>query len=74
MILFGALSNIQGPTKRLRPGFVNFVPAVAYHFCLALPVAFAQPGDQLLVVPCSAAAAMRACDGEGGVSKQKQVG
>ena len=27
---------------------VNFVAAVAYHFCLALPAAFTQPGTRLL--------------------------
>ena len=31
---------------------VKFVPAVAYHFCLALPAAFTQPGDHLLAEPC----------------------
>ena len=31
---------------------VNFVPAVAYHFCLALPAAFTQPGALLLAEPC----------------------
>ena len=36
---------IQGLAKRWSPGLVNFVPAVAYHFYLALPVAFTQPGD-----------------------------
>ena len=35
------------------PGLVNFVPAVAYHFCLALPAAFTQPGAQLLAEPCT---------------------
>ena len=25
-------------------GLVNFIPAVAYHFCLSLPAAFMQPG------------------------------
>ena len=30
----------------------NCVPAVAYHFCLALPAAFTQPGDHLLAKPC----------------------
>ena len=34
---------------------VNFVTALAYHFCLALPVAFTQPGDHLLGEPCSIA-------------------
>ena len=32
---------------------MNFVPAVAYLFCLALPEAFTQPGDHLLAVPCT---------------------
>ena len=31
---------------------VNFVSAVAYHFCLAVPAAFAQPGDHLLADLC----------------------
>ena len=43
---------VQGTTKRLRPGLVNFVPAVAYGFFLNLPAAFTQPGWSLLVVPC----------------------
>ena len=30
----------------------SFVPAVAYHFYLALPAAFTQPGAQLLAQPC----------------------
>ena len=30
---------------------VNFVPAVAYHFCLTLPAAFAQPVAHLLAKP-----------------------
>ena len=29
------LGHLQGLAKRLRPGLVNFVTAVAYHFCLA---------------------------------------
>ena len=32
---------------------VNFVAAVAYHFCLAMPAAFRQPGDHLLAEPCT---------------------
>ena len=32
---------------------VNFVPAVAYHFCLALHAEFTQPGDHLLSEPCT---------------------
>ena len=34
------------------PGLVNFVPAVAYHFCLNLPAAFSQPGNGLIAQPC----------------------
>ena len=33
---------------------MRFLPAVAYHFCLALPAAFTQPGDRLLAEPCGA--------------------
>ena len=40
---------LQGSAKRWFPGLVNFVTAVAYHFCLALPAAFT-PGDHLLDV------------------------
>ena len=36
---------------RLR-GLVNCFPAVAYHFCLSLPAAFTQPGQNLLADPC----------------------
>ena len=43
---------VQGRTIRLFPGLVNFVPAVAYHFCLNLPAAFLQPGNGLLDKPC----------------------
>ena len=35
------------------PGLVNFVTAVAYLFCLALPTAFTQPGAHLLPGPCT---------------------
>ena len=31
---------------------VNFVPAVACHFCLNLPAAFSQPGARLILEPC----------------------
>ena len=34
------------------PGLVNFVAAVAYHICLALPVAFTKTGDRLSAEPC----------------------
>ena len=43
---------IQGSAKRLWPGLVNFITAVAYHFCLSLPAAFTQPGRSLLADPC----------------------
>ena len=33
-------------------GLANFVPGVAYHFCLNLPGAFLQPGNGLLEIPC----------------------
>ena len=39
--------------KKLVIGLVNFVPAVAYHFCLALPAAFTQPGDHFLAEVCT---------------------
>ena len=45
--------SLQGSTNRRAPGFVNFVLALAYHFCLNLPAAFTQPGARLLVEPCS---------------------
>ena len=32
---------------------VNFVTALACHFCLALPAAFTQPGEHLFVEPCT---------------------
>ena len=34
---------------------VNFVAALVYHLCLALPAAFTQPGAHLLAKPCSEA-------------------
>ena len=43
------LVNIQASAKRWSPGYVNFVPDVAYHFCLA---AFLQPRDHLLADSC----------------------
>ena len=44
--------GIQGSAKRQSPGLVNFIPAVAFHFWLALPTAFTQPGARLLAEPC----------------------
>ena len=42
---------VQELAKRRSPGWVNFVAAVAYHFCLAMPVAFTQSGAHLLAGP-----------------------
>ena len=39
----GRVSALQGWAKLSFPGLVKFVPAVAYHFCFNLPVAFSQP-------------------------------
>ena len=39
---------VQGFTIRPLPGLVNFVPAIAYHFCLNLHAAFSQPGNSLI--------------------------
>ena len=41
---------LQGSAKRPLPGLVNFVPAVACLFCLNLPAAFSQPGNDLIVL------------------------
>ena len=43
---------IQGSAKRRSPDLVSFVTSLAYHFCLALPSEFTQPGDHLLAEPC----------------------
>ena len=45
--------GVQSSAKRLRPGLVNFVSVVAYHSCLSLPAAFAQPIRSLLADPCT---------------------
>ena len=45
--------KIQGIGLRPFPGLVNFVPAVAYIFCLNLLAAFSQPGNDHIVQPCS---------------------
>ena len=44
--------SVLGCAKVLFPGLVNFVPAVAYHFCLSLPASFSQPGNGNLGHPC----------------------
>ena len=43
--------SIQGSANPRAPGLVNFVPAVAYHFCLNLPKKFSQPGVRGLADP-----------------------
>ena len=44
---------MQGLPKECFPSFVNFVTAVAYHFCLTLPRAFSQPGKHSFGNPCT---------------------
>ena len=44
--------SIYRESRRLFPGLVNFVPAIAYLFCLYLPAAFSQPGDHNFAGPC----------------------
>ena len=46
------ISVEQGSVKRWSSGLMNFVTALAYHFCLALPAAFTKPGDHLLADLC----------------------
>ena len=36
--------DIQISAEVRAPGLVNFITAVAYHFCQSLPEAFTQPG------------------------------
>ena len=45
--------NVQGSANPRTPGLVNFVIAVAYHFCLNLLRAFSQPGARGLADPCN---------------------
>ena len=45
--------HVQGSPKECFPGLVNFVTAVAYHFCLNLPRAFSQPGKHSFGDPCT---------------------
>ena len=42
---------LLGSAIRWSPGLVNFVTALAYHFCIALPAGFTQPLDYLLAEP-----------------------
>ena len=48
-------STQLGPEFIFVRGFVNFVPAVAHHFCLNLPEVFSQPGAHFLAQPCTCA-------------------
>ena len=50
----GCGRTLQGLANWRAQGSVNFVPAVAYHFCLNLPAAFTQPRAHLLAEPCMA--------------------
>ena len=50
---WGVAVVVQGSAKRRAPGLVNFIPAVAYHFCLALPAVFAQPGALVSAELCA---------------------
>ena len=43
---------MQGWVKKRAQGWVNFVPAVAYHFCLNWPAPFTRPGNSNLAQPC----------------------
>ena len=45
--------HVQGSPKECFLGLVNFVTAVAYHFCLKLPRAFLQPGKHSYGDSCS---------------------
>ena len=49
----GSFNTIQGSAKRRFPDFVNCIPTIACHFSLAMPAAFAQPGEHLLAGPCT---------------------
>ena len=50
---------LQGSAKRRSTGCVNFVPAVACHFCFILPEKFSQPGAHYLSQPCRAVSAVK---------------
>ena len=52
LLIMASLSTVQGPAKKRFPGCDNFVLAVAYHFFLALPDKFSQPGNHSFAGPC----------------------
>ena len=45
--------STTGLDSKAVPRFGEFVPSVAYHFYLNLPAAFSQPGNGLIVQPCT---------------------
>ena len=47
------MGEIQSPKKVFVRGLVNFVPAVAYLFCLNLPAAFSQPRTRTFFGLCT---------------------
>ena len=49
---------IQGWVKMLAPGLMNFVPAVAYHFCLNFPEKILSTWGSLLAQPCNTTLAL----------------
>ena len=51
--LGACVAYLQRSAKVDAPGSVNFVPAVAYHFCLNLHAAFTQPGASTLADICT---------------------
>ena len=63
------INTVRGTAIRRAHGLVNLVPALAYHFCLALPAEFTQPGAHLLfpspVMYCSH---LNELDGDGGLA------
>ena len=47
---------VRDLAKRRSLGLVNFVTALAYNFCLALPAAFTQTGNHHLAELCTCTA------------------
>ena len=45
------LRNLLSLVSLGAPRLVNFVPAIAYYFCLSLPAGFSQPGARLKCTP-----------------------
>ena len=44
-----AFKTLSISAKKVALGLVNYIPAVSYHLCMALPAVFTQPGPCLLV-------------------------